>query len=106
MCLLENFKGLVWLTFYFHWTALQSDLKKVPTLTILYLSLGKMWKWSLTFRLELGDGSQWKEGGSRTDQRESPRDSPAPQGVLECCAGGSPSVSIPQDGPRWQDLWA
>lgn len=60
MWLLENFKGLTWLTFYFHWIALQSDLKKVPTLTILYLSLGKMWKWSPTFRPELGDGSQWK----------------------------------------------
>lgn len=40
MWLLENFKGLMWLTFYFHWTAVLSDLKKVPNLTIIYSFLG------------------------------------------------------------------
>lgn len=38
---LENFPGLVWLTFYFHWTAVPSDLKEVPNLTIIYSFLGE-----------------------------------------------------------------
>lgn len=33
--LLENLKGLEWLTIYFHWTDVLSDPKKVPNLTTI-----------------------------------------------------------------------
>lgn len=59
MWLLENFKGLVWLTFYFPGTEVLRDLKKIPGFTAtLILPLGKMQRWSLACRVSTGDGDR------------------------------------------------
>lgn len=97
MWLLENIKGLVWLTFYFHWTAVLIDLKKVPNLTIIYSFPGgdveveagiqaKVGRWGLVEGPTRGRGP-----GTAQPHRES---------------GNTARVGIPQDGLRWRDLRA
>lgn len=102
MWLLENFKGLVWLTFYFPGTEVLRDLKKIPGFTAtLILPLGKMQRWSLACRVSTGDGDPWKEGRKQdTTRGKDPRTAqPAPRGALQCAR----PVGIIQERVKWLD---
>lgn len=107
MWLLENFKGLVWLTFYFHWTAVLSDLKKVPNLTIIYSFLGGDVEVEAGIQARDGRWVWWKEGRKQDRPEGEAEGQPSPTGRPGACVPvGIPHAGTPQDGPRRWELWA